>query len=276
MAISTQPLPGTTIDPRYPDSDDEPLAETDLHLLAIIYLHGALRYFFRDRDDAGVWADLFLYYKEGNGEKRKAPDVMVAFGVVGKHPRRSFRTWEEGVVPAVIFEITSKKTCHEDEHGKKETYQQLGVKEYYLFDPEDRSIRPRLQGFRLHEGRYVALAPDDAGRLISQQLGMLLVVDDPLLRLIDVKTGECLMSFDEAIDGLDEAKQSMRQARQQAEQALQQADQARQQADQSRQLAEKAQKQAERAGIESAAQRQHIADLEAELARLRAAQASDQ
>ncbi len=276
MSISTRPLPGTTIDPRYPDSDDEPLAETELHLLAIIYLHGALRYFFRDRDDAGVWADLFLYYKEGNGKKRKTPDVMVAFGVVGKHPRRSFRTWEEGVVPAVIFEITSKKTCHEDEHGKKETYQQLGVKEYFLFDPEDRSIRPRLQGFRLHEGRYVALAPDATGRLLSEQLGMLLAVDDPLLRLIDVKTGECLMSFDEAIEGLDEAKRSAQQARQQSEQALQQAEQARKQAEQARQQAEQARQQAERAGIESAAQRQHIADLEAELARLRASQASDQ
>src|SRR6266481_1243024 len=137
MSLSSRGLPGTTIDPLYPDSDGEPLGETQFHIIAIIHIFEALRQFFRGRGDVCVLADSFMYYEQANAIKNKAPDVMVAFGVSGNHLRRSFRISEEGVVPSVIFEITSKKTHDEDEHAKKDTYAWLGVKEYFLFDPED-------------------------------------------------------------------------------------------------------------------------------------------
>jgi Uma2 family endonuclease len=235
MSITTRPLPGTTIDPRYPDSDGEPLGETQLHIIAIFHLYGVLRQVFRGRADVVVLADSFMYYEEGNAIKSKAPDVMVAFGVVGNHLRRSFRISEEGVVPSVIFEITSKKTRHEDEHGKKETYARLGVKEYFLFEPEDLSIDPRMKGFRLREGKYVALSADADGRLMSQELGLLLEVEDALLRVADARTGKWFMTDDELVDAVDDAKQRADEARREAE-----------------------------------AQHQRVADLEAEIAKLRA------
>src|SRR5690348_4947251 len=46
MSISTPALPGTTIDPLYPDSDGEPLGETQFHIIAIIHIFEALRQFF--------------------------------------------------------------------------------------------------------------------------------------------------------------------------------------------------------------------------------------
>jgi hypothetical protein len=192
-----------------------------------------------------------MYYEQANQIKSKAPDVMIAFGVRGNHLRRYFRIAEEGVVPSVIFEMTTKKTKDEDEHGKKETYAWLGVKEYFLFDPEDLSIEGQMQGFRQDEGQYLALSPDADGRLMSRELGMLLEVEDNLLRLIDTRTGRRLMTFDELFELADEAERKILQARQLAELA--------------QELAELAQKQAE-------AERQRNAILEAELARLRAAQ----
>jgi Uma2 family endonuclease len=250
MSISTRALPGTTIDPLYPDSDGDPLGETQFHIIAILHLFGALRQFFRNRTDVCVLADSFMYYEEANEIKKKAPDVMVAFGVSGNHPRRSFRISEEGVVPAVIVEITSKKTHDEDQHGKKETYAWLGVNEYFLFDPEDLSIHPRLQGFWLREGEYVPLPTDAQGRLMSRELGMLLEAEDILLRLIDTRTGRRLMTFEELFAVADEAERKVLQAQQQAQQAHEEAEQARQQVE---------------------FERQRNVVLEAELAQLRAA-----
>ncbi|HEV3020830.1 MAG TPA: hypothetical protein VGX76_00120 [Pirellulales bacterium] len=102
MSISTRTPPGTTIDPLYPDSDGEPLGETQFHIIAIEHVHEALKQFFRARDDVCVLADSFMYYEQANQIKSKAPDVMIAFGVRGNHLRRSYRISEEGVVPAVI------------------------------------------------------------------------------------------------------------------------------------------------------------------------------
>ncbi|HEV3022297.1 MAG TPA: Uma2 family endonuclease [Pirellulales bacterium] len=154
------------------------------------------------------------------------------------------------VEAAVIFEMTSKKTSDEDEHGKKETYAWLGVKEYFLFDPENLSIDPQMQGFRLREGQFVPLSPDTDGRLMSRELGMLLEVEDYLLRLIDTRTGRRLMTFDELFELADEAERRILQAQQQADLAKEQAQLAKQEAE---------------------AERERNAVLETELARLRAA-----
>src|SRR5262249_44265454 len=59
MAISTKPLPGTTHDPLYPDSDGEPMGETDFHIAALILLRQALQYYFARRR-VYVATDMFL------------------------------------------------------------------------------------------------------------------------------------------------------------------------------------------------------------------------
>lgn len=99
MSTATTPLPGTTCDPCYPDSDGQPMGETGLHVMAILNLYQALLHFFRNRADIHVAADMFLYYEQGNPAACKAPDVMVAKGVAGNHPRRSFRIWRKGSHP---------------------------------------------------------------------------------------------------------------------------------------------------------------------------------
>jgi Uma2 family endonuclease len=276
MSISTRTLPGTFIDPLYPDSDGEPLGETQFHIIAIMHVFQALKQYFRGRGDVCVLADSFMYYEQENRIKSKAPDVMIAFGVRGNHLRRSYRIAEEGVVPSVIFEMTSKKTSDEDEHGKKDTYAWLGVKEYFLFDPEDLSIDPRMQGFRLRDGQYVALAPDADGRLISQELAMLLDAEDTLLRLIDTRTGRRLMTFDELFELADEAERKVLQAQRQAEQAQQAAErkvlQAQRQAERKVRQAQRQTEQAHRA-TELATQTAEQAKQAAEQAKQAAEQA---
>ena len=87
----TQPLPGTVVDPMYPDEDGRPMGDTDYHTIALVSLCQGLQDFFRDRDDVYVGMNLILYFEEGNPKARRDPDILVAKGVVGKHKRRSFR-----------------------------------------------------------------------------------------------------------------------------------------------------------------------------------------
>ena len=229
--ITTKQLPGTSIDPRYPDSDGQPMGETGFHVVAIFHLYGALTHYFRDRDDVCVAADMFLYYERGNPTACKAPDVMVATGVAGKHTRRSFRIWEEGVAPTVIFEITSQKTRQEDRVAKPQVYAALGVKEYFRFDPEADDREPALAGYRLDGGVYRPLAPDAAGRLTSQELGMSLEAESPLLRLIDVRTGRRLWTELEREEQFEEVRHELEAERERADSAHERAETERERAD---------------------------------------------
>jgi Uma2 family endonuclease len=164
-------------DAMYPDSDGKPMAETGIHVLAILWVIGALKLFFRSRDDAYVTGDMFLYYEEGKPKSRKAPDVMVVKGVPSQPERRSFKVWVEKAVPCFILEVTSKETAREDQEGKRLLYQRLGVREYFLFDPLHEYLERQLMGYRLVGEKYEPLAPDDEGGLVSEELEMRLVAE---------------------------------------------------------------------------------------------------
>jgi len=155
-----------------------------------------------------VAADMFVYYEKGNPSAKRAPDVMVAKGVMGNHPRQSFRTWEEGVAPTVVFEVLSKKTRDEDENVKKFVYAKMGVAEYFVFDPEGLGTEFPLRGFRLQEGQYAPLSADAAGRMASRELGLTLEVEGPLLRLIDPRAGRRLLTYSELADAAEEGEEA--------------------------------------------------------------------
>ncbi len=73
MSISTRPLPGTTFDPLYPETDGEPMGEGAFHLAAMVYLYAALSRLFEHRDDVYVAADMFVYYEEGTPPPKGRP-----------------------------------------------------------------------------------------------------------------------------------------------------------------------------------------------------------
>src|SRR5262245_42969532 len=151
----------------YPSSDGKPLAETEVHILLILWLIGTLRHHFRHRTDVYVIGNIFLYYEEGNPAARRSPDLMVVKGVDARTHRRSFKTWEEKAVPCATFEITSQETADEDLEAKRELYQRLGVREYFLFDPLREYLPEPLMGFRLIGEKYERLPPAEDGGLLS-------------------------------------------------------------------------------------------------------------
>ncbi|MDH3603035.1 MAG: Uma2 family endonuclease, partial [Candidatus Tectomicrobia bacterium] len=168
----------------YPESDGKPMAETDVHIDALIYLREALKDYFRAAPRVYIAGNMLLYYEEGNPSACIAPDVFVVQGV-DKYERRTYRLWEEAQPPAVVFEITSRSTRLEDKGTKRALYAMLGVREYFLYDPLGEYLQPALQGYRLRGDDYEPIPATADGILVCHTLSLELHLESGRLRLLD-------------------------------------------------------------------------------------------
>jgi Uma2 family endonuclease len=184
----------------YPSSDGQPMAETPEHLLLMVALISALRHHFKRHRKVYVIGNMFLYYEKGSPAARRAPDVMVVKGIDPTVQRRSFKTWVERKVPAAVIELTSAETAVEDTEIKRKLYEKLGIHEYFLFDPLNEYLPRQLMGFRLVGQHFEAMAPDKAGALVSEELGLRLVPKGNYLELIDVETRLRLLAPEETYE----------------------------------------------------------------------------
>jgi Uma2 family endonuclease len=179
----------------YPETDGKPMAETDKHRDLMIELIEQLKTHFQDDPQVYVSGNMLLYYEKGNVKKRLAPDVFVVRGVP-KHQRRVYKLWEEGQAPDVVFEISSRGTWGEDLQTKWQRYAQMGIREYFIFDPEYDYLKPALNAYRLVNGEYKQLK-SLGGVVTSKTLGLELVDTGETLRLRNPNTGQFLPTIDE-------------------------------------------------------------------------------
>lgn len=190
-------IPGFTKPIEYPTSDGKPMAETDIHRRRMVDLIARLEAFFATRQDVYVSGNLLVYYEQGNVHRHLSPDCFVVFGVPARN-RDTFRTWDEGAVPSVVFEITSKTTRREDTRTKRAIYQDVWeVDEYFLFDPLQDYLDPSLQGFRRVRGALQPIKPNRDGSLVSRRLGITLTRAGDQLRLHDTATGGTILTTEE-------------------------------------------------------------------------------
>lgn len=199
ITISQPKIPSQLTSTRviYPETNGKPMTETDKHRRELTALIEALIAFFRNVPDVYVSGNLMLYYEEGNPAASVAPDVFVVKGVTKKE-RRIYKLWEEGKAPDVVIELTSRSTRLEDLGSKRALYAELGVAEYFIYDPHREYLKPPLQGYRLEHGEYVPITADAQGKLFSQVLGLALQIVNDDLRLFDPRTGNLLMTPQEA------------------------------------------------------------------------------
>ncbi len=253
MTVATQPC----LEIEYPESDGQPMAETDLHRNWMTWLIELLKSFFAGQQ-VYVSGNLLIYFVEGNPKKSVAPDLFVVKNVAQRN-RRVFKLWEEGAAPCFVLETTSRKTGHKDLGSKMRLYARLGVREYFLFDPERDFFEPALRGYRLIGSRYMPLEMDETQGILSEELGLMIRLEGLELGLYDAKTGTRLLT--------GEAQAS--QAKAQASQAKAQASQAEAQASQAEERAARAVEHARE--IEAALEQERMARhaLEVELAKLR-------
>jgi Uma2 family endonuclease len=249
----------------YPTTDGKPMAETDGHRNLMNALIETLQEFFAQESRVYVSGNPLVFYEEGNRRRHVSPDVFVVRGVP-KLIRPNYLVWQEGKPPQVVIELTSSTTRREDTETKFRLYQNtLGVREYFLFDPEGDYLDPVLQGYRLRQGAYRPIrAVND--RLPSQVLRLHLERSGTTLRLWEPATQQRLPTPREARRQAEERRDQAEAAQQQAEEQRNQAQAVQRQAEEQRSQAQAGQLQAEAAAQQL---RNRLERAEAEAAALR-------
>ncbi len=256
----------------YPYSDGKPMAESPEHLEAMIYLIAALQAYFANREDVYVAGNQFLYWVEGNPTQRVAPDIYVAFGVPKYPLHPSWKVWEIGKAPDVIFELTSRSTAGEDLYRKFRLYERLGVKEYFIVDVKREYLFHPILLHRLVKGKYEEMPnerPNDREWwATSEQLGLRLMVraedDGYIVRLWDPVKQAFLPPVQEVQEQYLDLYERLVQTEQQLEEEARRAEEA----------ARRAEEEARRAEEEARLRAQleaRLRELEQELQRLREA-----
>jgi Uma2 family endonuclease len=225
----------------YPESDGQPMTESDATRDYLLYCVAAMESHFQGRRNVYVSGNLFIYYREGDPKCVISPDVFVIFGV-SKRKRRSYKTWQEGgKLPSFILEVTSFSTKKQDEVEKPALYASLGVQEYFQYDPTGDYLSPRLKGQQLVNGSYQAFplqTENNFSYIHSPTLGLDLCLQLPQLQpltllsqpaplelhLRDPQTGTFLLNYHES----EQARAQAEAGRLAAEQAQAQAEQAQQ------------------------------------------------
>ena len=266
----------------YPSSDGEPMSENDFQFTVILETAPILRHRYADRPDVYVGGDMLMYYRMNDNRTRVSPDVFAVFGVTDKSPRQSWIVWREGQPPDFVLEVASPGTWRRDGAAKRDIYAEMGVTEYWRFDPTGECFSPPLVGERLgDDGQYhlIPLGTDPDGYLRGRSdiLGLdLCASSDGRLRLYDPATGEWLRNHyeeaaaREATEAVLEATKVVLEAESTARQAAEEAQQveaaARRAAEEAQQAAE-ADRQAEAAARQAAEDevrqlRERLRDLE--------------
>jgi Uma2 family endonuclease len=208
----------------YPDSDGEPMAENTLQFTWIVVIKEGLEALFRHNPDVFVAGDLLWYAVEGDPTIRVAPDALVAFGRP-KGRRGSYRQWEEdNVAPQVVFEVLSPGNRSGEMVRKFEFYQKYGAQEYYIYDPDEGTLKGWLRvGDRLEE------VPDMTG-FVSPQLRIRFEPGEgpDNLKIID-PNGMPFLTYSELVEELEASQRSV-----EAERAEMQAERAQKEAERER------------------------------------------
>jgi Uma2 family endonuclease len=222
MSTSTRPPSASAI--RYPDSDGKPMADNTLQFQWIVTLKEGLDAHFRDRPDVFVAGDLLWYPVEGNPKVCQAPDAMVVFGRP-KGYRGSYKQWEEGgIAPQVVFEVLSPNNRPGEMTRKALFYQQYGVEEYYVYDPEEGTFSGWLR-----EGEVLREVPEPIG-WTSPRLGVRFELDGLDLRIVR-PDGRLFRSYPELVEDWERERTLVEQERTRAEQERARAEQERARAD---------------------------------------------
>jgi Uma2 family endonuclease len=171
------------------------LTQSRIHYAVIRYLTLVLEWLFYGQG-VGVTGNVNFYQTENPHETSKSPDIAVVDGLevepVNLEEMPSYYVGEDGPPPRVVFEVSSKDTWRQDLEEKPARYALMGIKEYFVFDPNSRSFwtgqwrkHNRLIGWRRNPalGQYELLVKDEAGRLWSEELASWLVIEPEGLRL---------------------------------------------------------------------------------------------
>ncbi|NER00367.1 MAG: Uma2 family endonuclease [Cyanothece sp. SIO2G6] len=203
---------------------DEPQLETELHRAQIDLLLRLIKWHWRGQR-MYCSGNTTVYFDPENRTNRnfRGPDVYVVFNA-DPRLRKSWMVWREGnQFPNVVFGILSDATAKRDRTTKKQIYQDVWqLSNYFWFHP----YTQEFQGFRLVQGQYQALQPNERGHLWSEEMGLFVGMHtDGMLRLFTPAGELVLLEEEEERSRRDLVQRQLQTERQRAEAERQRADQ---------------------------------------------------
>ena len=189
--FAPRPTPPVAEEVHYPDGDGSFLLQNYQHSAELLYAAQAIEQHLHN-DRFTLMVDVHLFYEEGQPAARLGPDLLVVLD----HKLRgtgSYKTWIEGRLPDFILEVVSPSSVENDYKLKKVKYAQLGVKEYFLYDPDLEEEEAHVLGYGLDERAEAygdPLPAEEDGSIRSPGLGISLRREDLRLVIRDEATGE--------------------------------------------------------------------------------------
>ncbi len=164
----------------------------------VFRISGLLYERYQDRPDVFINGGGFVSYDVTDGNRRVAPDLLIAFdvdvaGIYANLP--NFWIWEIGKAPDFVMEVALPSTAANDLGWKRELYQRLEIQEYWRFDPTGGELYGKpITGERLVAGRYEEYELQDGGdtsvRGYSELLDVVFYWDgEDLFDVLDPATG---------------------------------------------------------------------------------------
>lgn len=214
----------TEVDPdvAYPPTASE-MSETWTHVRVRTQVLTALEHRFEGIPGCFVASDINVYYRPKPESAFVSPDALVSFGVDPDALRKaaSYRLWDAGAPPAFVLEVASEYTSDRDMEDKPGIYLEMGVGEYWRFDPTGGDFYDSmLQGDRLAGGSWepIPIQPDGRGLSgHSRVLGLDLHGEPGRLRFRDPKTGQWLRDYKEFESAFEKEAAARRAAEDRAE-----------------------------------------------------------
>ena len=156
-----------------------------------------LRQRYADQPDVFISGGVFVSYDVTNGNRRVKPDLFIAFDVDNagiRYNLPNFWIWEIGKAPDFVMEVASPSTAANDLGWKRDLYQQLGIQEYWRFDPTGGELYGQpIAGERLVEGRYseyeLGYGDDDSVQAHSELLEVVFHWNGQEFDALDPATG---------------------------------------------------------------------------------------
>ncbi len=179
------------------EENDEPLA-TDPHSDEQAYCFYALRYLLNP-DGHYVSKDRWLRMDPANSRDKLLPDLLIALGLQERQwGTDEYLPWAVGKPPEVLAEFLSPSSADADKVQKPRRYGKLGVREYFLFDPDGTYGVPRIQGWALlGEEEREPLPRDAGGGVTSRVLPVHFVLLDDHIGVVDTRTGQLALRYDQ-------------------------------------------------------------------------------
>lgn len=251
--------------------EGEDLTHTIAHQTVIMYLILVLKRLFAGQD-VGVVNDVSVKFSpraDKYEETYKSPDITVINGVVVSedNPMATYEIGPGKPPPRLTFEIASEGTWPIDLDKKPYIYAEMGISEYFTYDPNkvwtgEWRKKGQLLGWRLNPlTRQPVAIPFEKGRLWSEQLDSWLGLDkNQRLRLYDAQ-GRLRLTDEEAL--VMQLENERRQA------ATQLKAERRRAATERRKVAAQLEVERQQAATQLEAERQRIAELTAQLEQLK-------